>query len=247
MVVVNGVEIGNGIPKICVPITGKTSDEILEEGSMLRGKEIDLVEWRVDFFEEVEEIDKVLLVLDKLKTLLDIPIIFTFRREQEGGVKKISETYYLYLNKVVAESKLIHIIDIELFHMDVAKLVAIAHQNDIYTIISNHDFEQTPSKEEISNRLMKMQELGGDIAKIAVMPSSTSDVLSLMDITNEMVEKLDIPIVTMSMSKKGLISRLVGEIMGSAITFGTARKSSAPGQIPIKELREVLNIIHKYS
>ena len=46
------------------------------------------------------------------------------------------------------------------------------------------------------------------------------------------------PIVTMSMGKLGIISRLSGEIFGSSITFGTiSDKVSAPGQIGIKELK----------
>ncbi|CBK74242.1 3-dehydroquinate dehydratase [Butyrivibrio fibrisolvens 16/4] len=50
---IRGVKIGEGIPKICVPIVGKTSGEILEAALALKEIKHDLVEWRVDFFENV--------------------------------------------------------------------------------------------------------------------------------------------------------------------------------------------------
>lgn len=245
MLTVKGIEIGSGIPKICVPITGSTRQEVVEEGRKLKDKRIDLVEWRVDFFEEVEDVNEVLSVLEELKSIIDKPLIFTFRRKREGGQREISEMYYLYLNRMVAESKLVHIIDIELFTENVENIIDIVHQQNVYTIISNHDFIQTPSKMELCDRLIEVQKMGGDIAKIAVMPNSTTDVITLLDVTQEMSEKLDIPVVTMSMSTKGLISRLIGESTGSAITFGIVENASAPGQIPVEELYKVLEIIHK--
>ena len=92
--------------------------------------------------------------------------------------------------------------------------------------MSNHDFFKTPSKEEIISRLCAMQEKGADIPKIAVMPQSKKDVLTLLSATNEMVEEhANRPIITMSMAATGVISRLAGEVFGSCLTFGAAQKS----------------------
>jgi 3-dehydroquinate dehydratase-1 len=90
-----------------------------------------------------------------------------------------------------------------------------------------------------------MQDLGADILKIAVMPNSQKDVITLLFATEEMVSNYaHQPVVTMSMASTGLISRLSGEAFGSAITFGAIEKASAPGQINANELNQVLNIIH---
>ena len=63
--------------------------------------------------------------------------------------------------------------------------------------------------------------------------------------TLEMSEKYaDRPIITMSMAGTGVVSRLTGETFGSALTFGAASKASAPGQIGVNELKQVLDIIH---
>ncbi|MGL4668727.1 MAG: type I 3-dehydroquinate dehydratase [Saezia sp.] len=42
-----------------------------------------------------------------------------------------------------------------------------------------------------------------------------------------------------------MISRLAGEVFGSAATFGAAQKASAPGQIGVQDLRQTLNILNK--
>ena len=94
--------------------------------------------------------------------------------------------------------------------------------------------------------LRKMQQLGADILKLAVMPQSRRDVLTLLEVTLEISEELvDNPIVTMSMASLGLVSRMVGETFGSAITFGAVGQRSAPGQPGARELAEVLEVIHR--
>lgn len=248
VVKVRNVTIGEGIPKICVPIVGKTNEELIKEIKDLKNINLDLVEWRVDYYEKVENIRAVKELLASLREILmDTPILFTFRSVKEGGEKEISKEYYVKLNKEVLATKLVDLIDVEFFTGDevVKEIVATAHAFGIKVIISNHDFLKTPLKEEIIYRLRKMQELEADLPKIAVMPQNQNDVLTLLSATNEMAQKYaDRPIITMSMSKLGVISRLSGEIFGSALTFGAAKKASAPGQIAASDLHTLLNILH---
>jgi 3-dehydroquinate dehydratase I len=247
-VTVKGISIGEGTPKICVPMVGETLEQLIEEAAFLKTVELDIVEWRVDFFEHVEDVEKVKEALSAIRSVLtDPPLVFTFRSAKEGGEKEVSSDYYFELNKVMAESGQIDIIDVELFNdeEEIKSLITTAHRNNVYVIISNHDFGKTPDKQEIVSRLRKAQGLGGDLPKIAVMPKTTTDVLTLLDATNTMNEQYaDRPIITMSMAGKGVISRLAGELFGSAITFGAARKSSAPGQVPVTELRNILTLLH---
>lgn len=249
IVKVKNITIGEGMPKICVPIVGETVEKIVEEAEYLTTLEADVVEWRVDFFEQVEDINQVKEALKKIrKRLPQTPIIFTFRSLREGGQKEISTSYYMELNRIMVQTGQVDMIDVELFNdeKDVKHLIDVAHDHHVYVIISNHDFHKTPNKEEIVARLRKGQELGGDIPKIAVMPKNTADVLTLLDATREMKEHYaDRPIITMSMAGKGVISRLAGEIFGSALTFGAAKKASAPGQVAVNELKNTLSLLHK--
>ena len=181
------------------------------------------------------------------RVLGNTPILFTFRTANEGGEKAIEPAAYAELNKRAAATGLIDLVDVEAFTGDevVRDIIESAHESGVVVVASNHDFEKTPEKDEIVRRLRKMQELGADIPKIAVMPQSRKDVLTLLSATEEMASKYaDRPIITMSMSATGLISRLCGECFGSALTFGAVGKASAPGQMNASDLSEILNLIH---
>ncbi len=246
---VRNVEIGTGVPKICVPIVGVTKEEIIAEAKSFGEIPVDVVEWRVDWFEGVFDFAKVEDVLKDLREALgETPILFTFRTSKEGGEKSIETETYVELNQNAAKTGLVDLVDVEAFTGDdaVKAVVETAHANGVKVIASNHDFHKTPAKDEIVSRLRKMQELGADIPKIAVMPQNKKDVLTLLSATEEMAsEYADRPIITMSMSGTGVISRLCGEVFGSALTFGAVGKVSAPGQMGIEDLTTVLGLLHK--
>jgi len=245
---VRGVKIGEGVPKIIVPIVGQTKEEILAAVDMFRGVAMDIVEWRVDWFEDVFDFDKVEDVLKDLRPALgDTPILFTFRTSKEGGEKAIDTDAYAKLNIQAAQTGMVDLIDVEVFTGDdiVKEIIEGAHANGVKVVASNHDFDKTPDKDDIVGRLRKMQELGADIPKIAVMPRNKKDVLTLLSATEEMAtDYADRPIITMSMAGTGLISRLCGEVFGSSCTFGAVGKVSAPGQMNAVDLDTVLNLIH---
>lgn len=249
IVEVRNLKIGEGIPKICVPLVGKTREGIISAAKDLKVIKLDLVEWRVDYYEDVEDIEKVKETLSKLReTLGDLTILFTFRSLKEGGDKEVSTEYYAKLNKEVCLTKDADLIDVELFTGDevIADIVEYAKNHNVKVIMSNHDFDKTPSKDEIVNILCKMQDLRADLPKIAVMPQNTTDVLTLLCATNEMVTKYaKTPIITISMGGLGVVSRLAGETFGSALTFGSAKVASAPGQMQVNELYKVLNLLHE--
>lgn len=249
VVVVRNVRIGEDIPKIAVSLMGTDERELADEIEKLNNIKFDIVEWRVDFYKDVENIDKIKNTLSYIRKLLkDIPIIFTFRTKNEGGNREISKEYYVELLRKIVKTKEIDLVDIELFTGDeeVINIVNISHKNEVKVIISNHDFEKTPSKKEITDRLKKMIDLGADIPKIAVMPKCRNDVLTLLSATSDIDEEYsDIPIITMSMGSIGMVSRIVGEFFGSALTFGAAEKTSAPGQIKADDLSAILSLIHK--
>ena len=246
---VRNIEIGAGIPKICVPIVGVTREEILAAAENIKSTKADVVEWRVDWYEDIFDFTKTEATMQALREVLgEMPILFTFRTSKEGGEKAIETEAYVELNQNAAKTGLVDLVDVEAFTGDdaVKAVVDIAHENGVKVIASNHDFHKTPEKEEIVSRLRKMQELGADIPKIAVMPQNKKDVLTLLAATEEMVsEYADRPIITMSMSGTGVISRLCGEVFGSALTFGAVGKVSAPGQMGIEDLTTVLGFLHK--
>jgi 3-dehydroquinate dehydratase-1 len=109
--------------------------------------------------------------------------------------------------------------------------------------LSYHNFEYTPEKAELLDRLRIAESYGADVAKLAVMPKNEKDVLALLEVTKDAQDELKIPIITMSMGGIGAISRMLGWIYGSVVTFAVGEKSSAPGQIPIENLRKIIELV----
>lgn len=237
--------LNKGIPKICVPVTGVTEDEILNEFLVLNNIDIDLAELRVDYYEGVQDETKVMDLLKKIRELYDKPLLFTLRSKKEGGVSPVSPDYYFKLNWNVIENKLVDLIDIEFFSSfkDVADTIDLAKKNSIISILSYHDFTQTPTKDEIISKFNQMMEWG-DIAKIAVMANSEEDVLTLMSSSLQLKKEKKGPFIAIAMGPLGIISRISCEMFGSCMTYAAHKKLSAPGQIDYVFAREILKTLH---
>lgn len=245
----NGTAVGEGRPKICVPITGKNRQEILAQGMEAAASKPDLAEWRADFWEEIGDGEKAGQALESLAEILGaIPILFTFRSQEEGGNRKISPEDYLNLNLWAAGRREIHLVDVEIMNpqWEGAEIVRQIHAAGKPVIGSRHYFERTPGGEELKEAFELLAGSGADILKLAVMPRTPQDVLRLMEATMEEHEKRPQPVVTMSMGARGVISRLSGGLTGSAITFGAAAEASAPGQLPAGKLREILEFLEAF-
>lgn len=246
---IRGMIIGEGVPKIIVPIVEVEEEGILRLAEEANQSLADLVEWRVDFFSQAHDTEKVLSILSKIrKRIQDKVLIFTFRTKREGGEKEISPEQYIELNRAVAQSGLADLVDVEMFsETGLGRMCTEAvHRAGALVIGSNHDFHGTPSKEELVFRLRTMQENGADIPKIAVMAKTPKDILTLLEATWEMCSQYaDRPLITMAMSGLGSVSRISGEIFGSCATFGTIGRCSAPGQVSIEDLTKAMNVLHR--
>lgn len=268
-VTLRGVTIDNESVKICIPIVARTEEGIFNQIDQAVEKEPDMIEFRSDWYDSVFEEEKLKTVLQKIREKIgDIPLLFTFRTFSEGGEKTVEWEQYKKINCIAAETELVDLVDVQLFFnsmsnyqkkpdqllikeitsykddFGVRELIQKLHQKGVHVLSSYHDFKNTPSVEEIVDRLCVMQEFGADIVKIAVMPSSPEDVLHLFTATQEMNrEHSATPFVTISMGELGVATRMCGGTFGNAITFATAALSSAPGQVPIEDLRKVLSYV----
>ena len=139
------------------------------------------------------------------------------------------------------------LLDIEFFTAgaDLPLLVEQAHTAGVPVVCSSHDFAKTPPRAELVERMVQMQQAGADLPKLAVMPQSRIDVLELLAATAEMAEHHpETPVITMSMGALGAVSRLAGETFGSAMTFANPGQASAPGQVSLDIVNEVLDALH---
>ena len=228
---IKNVEIGKGIPKICIPLTGKNREEIIEEMEIVKKSNPDLIEWRVDFFEESDNPERVCEMLGTINdSFKQIPVLFTFRTKEEGGEKSIMSEDYVKLLKEVSERRLADIVDVQVFWYGEKSEDFIKELKETGAVVlaSSHHFEGTPSVREMSDALYTMENRGADIIKLAVMPQSGKEVCALLEATMERKEHSNKPMITMSMGQSGMLSRICGELTGSCVTFASGKQASAP-------------------
>ena len=246
-ITVRSLTIGEGMPKIIVPLTGKMPADLMKQAARA-GKEpgVDAVEWRVDFYEHALWPAQVLAALKAVRGVLgDIPLLFTCRTAKEGGELEIETEDYYALNLTAARSGLVDLVDVETDTAeDVAEHIARLHELGVKVVASHHDFEKTPEDAELRACLERGWKVGGDISKLAAMPQSEEDVNRMLAMAKSTREEFDRPLIAVSMGELGVVSRTQGERYGSAMTFAALGQVSAPGQIPVAQMKKELERIH---
>ena len=245
---VRGCRIGEGRPKVILPIVERTEAAILEKAAQFSTLQADCVEWRVDYFESARAPGAVARCLAKLRVALkDKLLLVTIRTKAEGGELALRHTEYADLLHTILDTDCADLLDIEFFTAgaDLPVLVEQAHTAGVPVVCSSHDFSKTPPRAELVRRMVAMQQAGADLPKVAVMPQSRIDVLELLAATAEMADQHpETPVITMSMGALGAVSRLAGETFGSAMTFANPGQASAPGQVPLEVVNQVLDALH---
>ena len=243
---VKGKEFGTGTPIICVSVMDTEKDAILAEIQRLVDNGAEMIEWRVDAFSGVESPNAVREVLKEVAPFIkDTVFVFTFRSKEQGGNRSLSSQKVFDLHQVAAESHVVDFIDVEYFYTEDADVEVYNLQKmGTKVITSHHDFHETPSSDVLFMLLEQMKHSNADIVKMAMMPNDVSDVLCLLEETNHFHQRYpNQPLITMSMGKLGMVSRISGETFGSCVTFGAGKNASAPGQIPMDALKQILTVL----
>lgn len=247
-VTIRGCCIGEGRPKVIIPIVERTEAVLLETAAQFSTLRADCVEWRVDCFEGAKDLCAIAHCAAKLRVALkDKLLLVTFRTKDEGGNVELNHEEYLRFLHTVLDTDCADLIDVEFFTAgaDLPSLIGDAHTAGAAVVCSSHDFHQTPPRAELVGRMVQMQQAGADLPKLAVMPQSRTDVLELLSATAEMADQHpETPVITMSMGTLGAVSRLSGEALGSAMTFANPGQASAPGQVSLDVVNAVLDALH---
>ncbi|MFZ4623312.1 MAG: type I 3-dehydroquinate dehydratase, partial [Rhodoferax sp.] len=205
---------GGKFPLICIPLVGRGFAALMAELDVVLPKKPDMLEWRVDFFQPIGDTTAVMAAASAIKAKAGpIPVLFTRRSRTEGGEKiDLDEDQVIALYAAVCESRSIDLIDYEMVN-DVAHITQmrqVAQANGIKLVLSFHDFSCTPGLETLVARFLLAEQLGADVAKVAVMPRDLDDVLTLLAATREASKKLRSPLISMSMGPYGSVTRLIG-------------------------------------
>jgi len=243
-----GKILGGPRPLVCIPLVGNKKDDIVAEARNIPVLAPDAVELRVDAWDFIEDTDLSVMMVGEIRKMIgELPVILTCRSYKEGGFKKVSEGAKFGLYERAAEKGTADYIDVELScgADRIDPLRRVLESSGISMIISYHDFENTPCKDEIVSILASEIESGAGVAKIALMPQSEEDVLCLMSATLETRRMYpDTPLITMSMGEMGSISRVSGGFFGSDLTFAVGSKASAPGQISVDSMKRCFHVLY---
>ncbi|OTT69958.1 type I 3-dehydroquinate dehydratase [Acinetobacter baumannii] len=233
--------------KTIVPITAKTKEQALAQAQVIANTaDADLAEFRIDLLSFASDTKQVIALGHELKKILgNKPMIATIRTKNEGGQLEISDADYGKTYQAYLKNPFMDWLDVEMFRDQkvVSEIVQKAHQKKVLVVMSNHDFQKTPNQDEIEKRLLKQDQMGADILKIAVMPKSKQDVFTLMNATLKVSQQTTKPLLTMSMGQLGTISRVATANMGGSYSFGMIGQASAPGQIDVTKLKQILQTV----
>lgn len=120
--------------------TGRSEADVLKQAQEIKKLQPEMMEWRIDYFEDVVLMNRLLEVANKVKSIMtDIPVLVTFRSQKLGGETELdSEDAYLNLVKIAIDFKLGDAIDIERDHVSdrVAGLIQDAKAKDLGVVLS---------------------------------------------------------------------------------------------------------------
>ena len=234
--------------QICVPIVAASDDEVLSQVKKIidkcKNSVIDIAEFRADYYNGLADLDMLKSLLSGIHIMLNeagVRLLFTIRSQAEGGEKlSFDKPSINEINLFVSENKLADMIDVEYFSdkKSADKVIMSAKKNNINIILSSHDFEKTPSLNEMIERYKAMHESGADIIKLAVMPHDKDDVDKLLEAVSVTYERYPgTQVVGISMGELGKKTRIYGYKYGSCLTFAVIDKASAPGQVSVDEFK----------
>ncbi len=229
----------------------------IHEAKRAKESGADILELRIDLLEaEEKSVAKVKAFVAMLKnpqSSVQMPIIITNRRKEEGGAFTGTEAERIgmlsdILETAAAEEELVDAVDIEFFSPAAGKreILKKAKRRHIPVISSFHDFNGMPRREDILRIITSMYKEGGSIAKIAVTPKTVNDALLLLELTQKLSSEGKL-VVTIGMGRVGRHLRVIAPLYGSALAYGFIEGESeegggvAPGQFSVKELRNMMN------
>ncbi|NJE09170.1 type I 3-dehydroquinate dehydratase [Thermococcus sp. M39] len=206
-------------------IKAKTVDEaikIIEKGKA------DLYELRVDAMESFEGIEKLKSFRNKL--------IITVRSKEEGGFREISDEERLKLFEEFMRVKPAFV-DVEFKSKIAEDVIRLARGRGVRIIVSYHDFEKTPSFEELKALLEEMKKLKADVIKIATFAKHYLDNVRIVRLYE--YEK---NLIAFCMGEKGKISRAFSLIL-SPFTYSSLGEAVAPGQLNVEDMKLLLALV----
>ncbi|MFD1464932.1 type I 3-dehydroquinate dehydratase [Lapidilactobacillus mulanensis] len=201
-----------------------------------------LIEWRLDYWQDWRQLTLKQANQRLRRAFPQQPLLLTLRTSAEGGHMSLNRVnYWQHLLQIGAE------LEGDLLDIMPAQLpenIAVAQIHRYFQsrlIFSRHVL----GPQDYATDLADLLHLGAgaapaDLLKLAILPNSPDEVLDLLQATWQVSQRVEQPIISMSMGDVGRVSRVIGPLFGSVLSFGSVGATSAPGQFALKQLDDLL-------
>jgi 3-dehydroquinate dehydratase type I len=207
-------------------VTGCDTEQVL---ARVRGlQQADLLEIRLDY--SVEPVD-----LSRVRDATDKPMIATNRPGYQGGRSKETDESRLGALYAAVEAGFEYA-DVELAAPGSGDSVKRVHDLGGRCIVSHHDFDATPTLEELCRMHTKAESMGADVVKLVGTATSYGDNMAYLTYVSGNPGN-----VSFGMGRHGVPSRVVSPLVGGAFTYASTGEGeeSAPGQLTLPRMREI--------
>jgi len=221
---------------ICVSIAAENPENLREKINKAFSYGANYIEIRFDFL-NLSDMEQTLKIAENVRE----KAIFTLRTSTEGGkFKGDNNDRMMWLEKLSIAKPML--VDIEYNTIkDNDDLANYLKKQKIPTLVSWHDFEKTPPKAQLTDMFKKMRIYSNHI-KIVTTAINIIDALRILDLYENATES---NLIAFSMGEAGIISRIMCPIIGrSPFTYAALEKSIAPGQLTIKQMRNIYDKIN---
>lgn len=213
-------------PLICVAVTARDTKQTL---TRIRGlTSPDLIEIRFDYC--VEPIEP-----RRIRDVAEAPLIATNRPVYQGGLSEEVEERRLGRLYEACEAGFEYA-DVELAAPSIGETIEHMHDLGSKCILSHHDFEATPTLEELNRLNERAEVMGADIVKLVGTANDYGDNLVYLAYLSGKPGN-----VSFGMGLHGVPSRVLSPLMGGAFTYASIveGEESAPGQLTLQKMREL--------
>lgn len=244
------VELGRQFDtKTVVPITAETVATAKTQSEAIIDSPANIAEWRLDYLSSETSNQTIYRAVQAIKMNLksvNKALLMTVRTKAQGGFFPNDPEAYLKQYQFILKQELADAIDVE-FSTDLQirkQILKASGLLQVPVVLSYHNFAETPSLDALKEQVQQMAELDVAILKIAVMPNSATDILTIFQLADWAKINLPQPLAIMGMGQLGRITRVSGNIFPSAFTFATLDEASAPGQMPLDMVQAQLNLFN---
>jgi 3-dehydroquinate dehydratase type I len=109
-------------------------------------------------------------------------------------------------------------------------------------LVSYHNWDGTPTLEQLSGTVQRQLAAGADICKVVTMANSVNDNLAVLKLLG-LYPWIDI--ISFAMGPVGALSRVLSPLAGGYLTYASMDEAggSAPGQMSVETMRNIYRMI----